>query len=324
MKNALSKDSKLIILNHPLIIPEKRIQLGCHVKLGGRYRLRTFKARSGSLQRDTGWFPNLITNIGLNRIGTGGINTFFYVGAGTDAPDITDTSMTSILGNTSGNSGSSNGTQISVSPYYGWNIQERQFNAGVGTGTIAEVGCGWNSNPSGAIYSHALVLDDEGNPTTIVKASDEVLTVAYEHRMYMPMDDVDTTFNITGSANHDIKIRTASASTASTWNGTSVLASGMTSSGSCIGFAGEIGAITGIPSGANTSASTNLSAYVNSSLERQQNVTAAISQLNQNNRCIFMSSALGAFQTRFDPVLAKNNTQTLALGLMWSWGRATI
>lgn len=323
VKNALSKDSRLIILNHPLIIPERRVQVNCATMLGGRYRLQTRKARSGSLQKDTGWFNNLITNIGLNQVAVGPLHPAFYIGAGTTAPAATDVNMVSHLGTSTSLLSSTNGNQVTTPPYYGWNITQRQFLAGTGTGVIAEVGCGWNSNPNGSLYSRALVLDSGGAPTTIVKASDEILTVAYEHRMYMPMTDSDSSFTVTGSGVHSTKTRAAKAN-GTDWNGDTLLQAGHIVAGSCAAYTTDIGAITSNPTGTASGITSSLSAYVPGSMQRAHVLDASIGQANISIRSILVSNRLGAFQTRLDPVLTKNSSQTLKLTTMWSWGRASI
>ncbi len=45
------------------------------------------------------------------------------------------------------------------------------------------MGIGWNANPSGALFSRALIVDAEGDPTTIAKLADEQLDVEYEFRV---------------------------------------------------------------------------------------------------------------------------------------------
>src|SRR5690606_37061549 len=76
------------------------------VKLGGQFRLVISKdAECKQVVKDTGFFDNLITNTGMNRIGTvttsstSSISSFntlcgrFVVGAGSAEPQFTDTAL---------------------------------------------------------------------------------------------------------------------------------------------------------------------------------------------------------------------------------------
>src|SRR5690554_5063365 len=76
------------------------------MRLGGRFRLITSKdAECKQVVKDTGFFDNLITNTGMNRIGEVTTNTTsvtsafanlcgrFVVGSGSAEPQFTDTAL---------------------------------------------------------------------------------------------------------------------------------------------------------------------------------------------------------------------------------------
>src|SRR5690554_7566796 len=87
------------------------------MRLGGRFRLITSKdAECKQIVEDTGFFDNLITNTGMNRVGTvttnsaSTINNFnslcgrFVVGSGSAEPQFTDTALQNSVAFASANS----------------------------------------------------------------------------------------------------------------------------------------------------------------------------------------------------------------------------
>ena len=74
--------------------------MNLHTSLQGEYRL-VINRQDGS-QQDTGWFPNLILNQGLDRLGLGtnpyySIIRYAHVGSGTTAPAATQTGLVTFV-----------------------------------------------------------------------------------------------------------------------------------------------------------------------------------------------------------------------------------
>ena len=168
-------------------------------RLRGLYKLTVRDAKTGKVTRETPWFENLITNSGLDAIWSGpavgpGVNYIFNgccVGTGNTVPAYTDTTLTTYLASTNFVSGSSPmGSWVYVAaagsvPPYWTSTGSWTFGVGVATGTLAEVGIGWGSPPSSyTLFSHALIVDGSGNPTTITVLSNEQLTVSYTLQLY--------------------------------------------------------------------------------------------------------------------------------------------
>ncbi len=165
----------------------------------GLYKLTVRDARTGKVTRETPWFENLITNSGLDAIYTtpaigSGVNYIFnacYVGTGNTAPAYTDTTLTTYLAGTNYSSGASPMSSWiyvaaagSVPPYW-TSTGTWTFGVGVATGTLAEVGIGWGTPPSSyTLFSHALIVDGSGNPTTITVLASEQLEVSYTLQLY--------------------------------------------------------------------------------------------------------------------------------------------
>jgi hypothetical protein len=152
--------------------------------LAGRFKLTMTNVTDGSV-RETEWFDNIVTDSGLNGIGTTNMVARCYVGTGSTTPADTDTALTSFLA-----ANSSGGTPVSAasvsSPYYSKNTMVYRFAAGVAAGNISEIGIAPSGTVPQPLFSHALVLDGGGSPTTVTVLSDEILDVTYEIRAYYP------------------------------------------------------------------------------------------------------------------------------------------
>jgi hypothetical protein len=143
---------------------------------------------------------NLITDMGLNQIGTGGgaaeeLYTVCAVGTGTTPPADSDTALVALVasvGNLSRTLAFVEGT-----PAYWRNVVVYRFSTGVAAGNLSEVGTG---NSATALFSRALILDSGGSPTTITVLSDEVLDVTYEVRSYLDKSDQTPVFTISSVA----------------------------------------------------------------------------------------------------------------------------
>lgn len=304
---------------------------GASVGLSGRYRLEVRKAATKEIVRETDWFDNLITDQGLNRVGSdAGIINGCSIGTGTVAPAFTDTSLATFTaytttvpggGQTSGNYGGPN--------YTGYRQWAYQFQPGSLNGNYSEVGMGWASN---VLFSRALILDGLQAPTTITVLSDEYLTVYYELRMTPPAGDTTGSVTISGVGTMNYTRR---AQAASSWRPPFFVLHpcGSNQSYRTIVFSGPAGAlITDSPSGASAYSNNNgagsVEAYVNNSLERYQNFTFTLEQGNQLHRTYYLDSSPSGGGTagciwaiELASPFTKLNTQVLNLRFKCSWNR---
>lgn len=303
---------------------------GASVGLSGRYRMEVRKASTKQIVRETDWFDNLITNQGLNRIGSdAGIQTGISIGTGTTAPAFTDTALATFAaytttvpggGSTSGNYGAPD--------YIGYRTFAYQFQPGQLNGNYTEVGIGWASN---VLFSRALIVDGLGAPTSISVLSDEYLTVYYELRMAPPAGDTTGSVTISGVGTMNYTRR---AQAASSWRPPffALHPCGSNTSYRTIVFSGAAGVITGQPSGASAYShnlgSGSIEGYVNNSLERYQNFTFQLDQGNQLHRTYFLDSSTSGGGTagclwaiELASPFTKLNTQVLNLRFKTSWNR---
>lgn len=300
-------------------------------KVAGFYQF-TVRDKDGNIKQETPWFKNLITNGGLNRMGTY-FDYLYYcqVGTSNKTPSFSDSELINRIAGTS-TLKSSSVTAASASPYY-LSVQKTfRFAAGEATGNIAEVGVGWESE--GSLFSRSLVVDGSGNPTTITVLSDEILDVSYEFRYYVYEQDVTGTIVIDGTT-HSWTARAAHANTAGPDG--YLVESGMTIvlSEAEIGksayryptaYTGAIGSITEYPSGTqmDTYAEITNQTYVPGTYTGTGTITIGLDSCNDTSGigAIRFRFGIGVYQIGFTPNIMKTENDILTLSFTHSWGRA--
>jgi hypothetical protein len=179
--------------------------LHAHNGVAGWYKIEAFRVDAkgmevpGSRRIAADWFPNLITNAGLDLLGTTGltyVTTYCRVGSGNTAPANTDTALVSQVAASNTVQGAAVTGVNRSGAFYSFRRSTIRFTAGTATGTLAEVGV--SATVSGSLFSRALILDGGGSPTTITVLADEVLDVTYELRVYPTLTDATGTVTIAG------------------------------------------------------------------------------------------------------------------------------
>ena len=173
--------------------------MSIHVNFGGRYRLQVFHGNTDILKYDTGWFSNIITDNGLNLLGTG-FSPSCFVGTNGAPGAAGDTAITNPVG--AGMGELSEGNQITALPYYGWKRYTAAFAIGAVVGTIAEVGVGQSATN---LFSRAQLLDVNGTPVTLTLGGIDRLTITYELRQYFDIDDQAFSVTVDGVATSGIR-----------------------------------------------------------------------------------------------------------------------
>lgn len=312
-----------------IIVPQRRLILPTRVGLAGRYTLAV--RRPDRIDRYA--FHNLITNSGLDSVGlstavtppndTAANCAWCAVGTGNTTPAETDTELTAFLAGVQGafsNATSGTGYRGALYTY--------AFAQGAVVGNIAEVGTGMaNSGGTGfnPMFSHALILDSNKNPTTIPCTAFDQLTVTYEVDVYWPT--TDTTVNITDSNTgqvYAVTCRTAETTLDYWWGsqGPNVYAGSSNAFTAIMAYTGALGPITGDPADqiGNQFYYTRGS-YVSGSYERIDTFKQDINDWNGSLTAFVWTCALGTFQFGFSPAVPKTNTQTLTLDRSISWSR---
>ena len=303
-----------------------------NVGVAGRFKLEAVNEETGERRELTPWFNNLITDQGLNRLGTVGIHSngsFCMVGTGSATPATTDTALASQLAVTSTTTSVSYSGSTSA-PYYGSVTTVYRFAAGSATGNLTELGIGYSGV---AVFSRTLIKDGSGNPTTITVLATEALDVTYELRLYPPAADVAHSTVISGVTYTGV-IRASgvtSFSAGGDWapnmgNSTPTLLS--RGGEPAQAYNGAIGPVTGSPSGTYVSINDCVTAaYSNNSYQRTGTTTVGLSQGNLAGGITairILTSAMGVYQISFSPAIPKDATKVLTIGLTLSWARMVI
>lgn len=296
----------------------KEVEL--NLGLEGRFRLIRRKAETLETVEDTGWFKNVILNQGLNRFGSAAYANNCQVGSGSATPAPTQTGLANFVAGTANTGGGDVEGRRSEPPYFGWTRRQFRFAAGTATGALTELGVGWTATGNN-LFSRALILDANDNPTTIVVLSDEVLDVLYELRMYPRVEDRVFTTEIEGIERSCI-IRAANVTSSSRWCPS--FTSGVSQVPWPYVYNGPIGPITGSPSGNSSNGGNGTYPYVDGSLERVFEGTWGLNDANLVgglSALTWIGINAGAWQMSFNPPLAKDNTKTLMLRYKVVWTR---
>jgi hypothetical protein len=166
---------------------------GMHYRTGGRFRLKLYN-QDDRLVQDTGWFDNLLTDFGVLQLGNTSQTWYSRVHIGDDAtaPSVSDTALYGWLGQGSSNSfqGIDSYTPATSPNYEFAAVATWRLEPGEGTGTVREVGLSY-SNTNTNMCVRALVSP------AIVKAADQYLDVQYEFKVWPDLVDTTGTTNFT-------------------------------------------------------------------------------------------------------------------------------
>jgi hypothetical protein len=310
-------------------------------RLRGEFNL-TLK-RGGIVRVDTGWFPNVITNIGLDRIGqVAPMNQPMIagvaIGTGNSTPAFTDTQLQALSAWTT-TSATVTGLVYGPSPTY---YVTRQFGyafpQGAVVGNMSEVGVGWANN---SLFARSLIKDAGGNPTTLSITSLDQLDVRYKITMYPPLEDTSGTVNISGvDYSYQGRILNAGSSywqfsnTGATYVGGAAAWTGVGGYGYLYPAGASLAAVTA--DHANNSgmefmnvfsgvgAPSTLPAYVNGSYTQTVEHNWATGNANFAGGVggyKLWEGMGGVYQCVWTPGIPKDNTKTLKLTRRVSWGR---
>lgn len=305
-----------------------------NVELAGEYRLVI--NRNGE-EIDTGWFPNLITNLGLEGIGNnfsgaGSGVKFCRIGTGTTTPAFTDQQLVNQLAVSPSGPTSQAGVNEGAPNYSYLATYQYVFAQGAVVGNMTEIGVGATATGN-SLFSRALILDGSGSPTTITLLAIDQLTVYYRLRWYPPLGDASGTLVLSG-VSYPYTIRLANAATfgshpAYVHPHSEICALYMLT----VHHASAVlGAITGVPTASMNNygrpygtGSVFSAAYVGASLKRVSTCTLGPSDGNATGGIgaltLFFTFGGMTFQMVFSTPIPKTNTKTLSFSVEMAWAR---
>jgi hypothetical protein len=274
------------------------------------------------------WFPNLILDTGLDRMGTASFANGCAVGSGNSTPTNGQTVLDTFVAGTSNITSTTASVQGSA-PYYGYSRRIYRFATGVAAGNLSEVGTSQATGTpisSSLLFNRALIVDGSGTPTTITVLSDEILDVTYECRSYPAIVDVTDTDTINGNAT-DIIVR-ASNVTNARW-GDAIFDSPAFTSGAL--YTGDIGAITAGPSGTLlgiTTTGTSLSGGLTGSYSAGSYTRNYFTLTNTGHSWTIGAANFitgrGEYQVDWEPKVTLLTTQTFRVEISITWARKTL
>lgn len=306
-----------------------------HVRLGGFFRL-VVTAGDGSVREDTGWFKNLITNQGLDWFGVvpaanrNDPTSFAFVGTGNTPPAFTDTTMTAMVNPGALRTSASQSYHSGTPPYYSF-VTTYQWAQGAIVANLAEVGVGNEVNLTppyngpAILFSHALIVDGSGNPTTLTVTATDTLSVSYECRLYLNTTDTNYSLVIGGTTYSGLyRLANLTTPNFTPYN----MPSFYTGSLPVISYyPGVIGPITGVPSGSpiivNPSTGYwSFGTYTIGSYTIQATVNIPANQLGAINvTAISVLTLIGMWQFSVSPSWNRLATQNISTTWAFSWGR---
>ena len=296
------------------------------------------KRADDTVRLDTGFFPNVITNLGLDAIGNDhNLFTFCAVGGGNSKPLNTNTKLDNPL---------QVGSQISSESKYDYDpVRDTEFYKcsrtvgyrfeGLDNKNISEVGLvGDYASGQHPAYTRTLIKNSAGEPTVITVLSGEILELQYRLWQVFDVKDKDqvVTAMIDGvEVPFNVKIRLAGVggNLGGSWSYAAVVGAHLTFQGNNFHQfgTGELGEITGQNSGGLTNVyGLSWEAYQPSTYKRKFYVNASITDAVHPIRSLLFFTGLGAYQVRFGTVngdlpIDKTNQDILQLGFEMSWGR---
>lgn len=294
----------------------------------GRYRLEAIDPSTKMVLRDSGWFHNIFTDIGMDAIGTGSSFFAIRVGTGTATPAVTDTQL-QIDGVQVGIVASANNNLVSPSaPYWGGWRGVATSAIGGATGVWTEVGV-FPSTTNTNARSRALILDSMGNPTSFPVLASEQLQVTYEFRHYAPTVDNPASITMSGTP-YTATTRALGVTTGSNGWGLINMQGGVqlygadTSSSiwSTAGLVSVTAGSVGSPVGSYGLGSGATVAYVGGTYFRESQITYPVGAAT-NSALRTHQFGLGGclMQVEFNPTINKTSTQQIIVRQRTYWAR---
>lgn len=163
------------------------------IGMGALYLFESVHPDTGKRTPLSGWSPNTVLTSGLYAMSQQATwLSGLQVGTDNTTPDASQTGLLGYVAGTSTVEENVTGAQ-SAAPYYAWRRKRFRFPIGSVSGNLAEVGVGWGTTNASNLVSRALIVDINGDVTTVTPKIDEYLDVTVEFRYYPPTVDATGT-----------------------------------------------------------------------------------------------------------------------------------
>lgn len=268
-------------------------------------------------------FKNLIVDQGLNNAASTAINTLVTrckVGSSPNVPTTGDNALGQPVGSYTPVVTSTYNHSSGNPVWYTYGRYTYTFPVGSVTGDLREIGF---FDSSDNMFSHALLKDSAGNPTTVTVLSDEQLFVTYEVRKYPAETDQTGTFILTINGVDTSFSYTARPALINTtistnyWHGSHQL--GVDTD--IVAYESQtLGTVTVTPTGTAVAGSGMIDTYVAGSFKSTLNCVFDPSIANFTNGIGSMMLCNG-FQVSFTPAIPKTSDRRLVLPLSTVYSR---
>lgn len=295
-------------------------------KLEGYISLAVGKSKNNPRYKTE--FKNLIVDIGLNNAANNSISSLVTkcgVGSSSSTPTTGDTALGQQVGSYASVVTSTYNHSSGNPVWYTYGRFTFTFTAGSVTGDLREIGF---FNSLNTMFSHALLKDGAGNPTTITVLPDENLYVTYEFRKYAQETDQTGTFNLTingvdTSFSYIARPALINTNTLSDWRGLYYWYGShkLGANTDVVAYESQtLGTPTGTPTGTAVAGSGTLDTYTEGSFTTTLNCVFDPPIANFTNGIGSMMLCNG-FQLSFSPAIPKNSDRRLVLPISVVYAR---
>lgn len=287
------------------------LQLESEVQALFQFNIR--KKGSKEIVKTTPWFPNIVLNNGLDRLGDGDVSSYCRVGVGGSTPIATQTQLDQQVAYTGAIEGS---PQFGVNSAQGYSYIRKtfRFDTGVAAGNISEVGVGWAPEGDNNLFNRALIRDTSNNITTVTVLTDEVLDVLVELRSYVSLTPKSALVSVSGTQ-YELTIQPYISSDSSIFSNEYVCTGSN-------GYSGAIANATSTPAGGLGGFGVVNKTYIPGTLKRDFEVFWGLNEGNAAPlRTIVSSTPYCTYQVELTPAIPKTSETVLRLAFQVSWGR---
>jgi hypothetical protein len=275
-----------------------------------------------------GFYPNLITNSGMNGLGVSSLVNmvaFGNVGTAVAAPANTDVALGAEVATARRAANPLSSVYVAGPPEYWYRRNKYIFAETFGNGNLTEFGL-WSN--LGTFFVRQLLKDGTGTPTVVVKTNLDQLHITHEYRLYPPAADVASVVNVSG-VNYDVTTR-PSTTTGAAWAG--ALDAGSSGLISMLAYETNVlAARTSNLAGASVQSGDHTQTpYVADSFYRETkeiwdtgdaNFATGIGGFEHYLGGSGLFDSLFLYQSVFNPKLPKTNTKKLTLYFRKYWAR---
>lgn len=300
-------------------------------KVSGVYGIKVLRNAGTDKEHleDFGESPNMLLDGFFERFASGNLDTYrwyMFVGSGTTPVDATQTQLVSQVGNNDQMFPRSNDNVKVGNDYIASTTGVAEWGIGDIVGNISEAGIRLGTISGSTVDSRALIVDSQGNPTTITVTAEDKLVISYTLKYIIPTQPHTSVIDFAG-VQTTCTLETINALRKDIWS----LDTALATFGTSLNYSGaqelvnnpEIGATSSFKrsniSKTYSKPSTGVRRLSFFATTEDCNEPLGLKYLATSGIRSYSHMALGM---HFDPPIPKDNTKTLTLNLDFALTRA--